>query len=169
MRPLPLRFERRQRDVEVERAVDRPERADRRRWSARRHAGRLTLGTLVVAVPSVPDVTPRAAAEAAAVRETPALRRVAERRIDAAVEAPLHAECARVVLVGLHDARFDFDLRLGAYRGVLISCVERRAGARADRVMISVFVRASTLHGAARRQHARRLQQRRDVLALARS
>ena len=38
--------------------------------------------------------------------------------VDAAVEAPLHAERAREVLVRLDDARFDLDLRLRAVERV---------------------------------------------------
>src|SRR5256885_262079 len=41
-------------------------------------------------------------------------RRVAERRADLTTEAPLIAEGAREILVRLHDARFDLDLRLRA-------------------------------------------------------
>ena len=61
--------------------------------------------------PAGPCVAAGAPAKAAAVRKRE-VRRVAERRIDAAVEAPLDAELPREVLVRLDDARLDLDLRL---------------------------------------------------------
>ena len=106
------------------------------------HAGRLRGRTLNPAGP---------AAEAAVVRERE-VRRVAERRIDAAVEAPLHAERARVILVRLHDARFDLDLRLRLVEGRdQVGRGREAVGQIGDDERVGPRV---DLHRAARREHA---------------
>src|SRR5262249_50903096 len=100
-------FRRRQREVQVERAVDRSEsEADGAVWRAgpEVHGG----GDLRAAGLAGRAETP---AQRAAVWERE-VGGVAERRIDASAESPLDAELPRVVLVGLNDARFDLDLRL---------------------------------------------------------
>ena len=111
-------LERGERHVEAERAVDRAERqAERRRRAGHGEvdgrAAVLELGRARIVrtlrhrslcctrPPSVPRF---GNAEAG---------RVAELRRDAAVEAPLHAERARRVAVGLENLRLDLDLRLG--------------------------------------------------------
>src|SRR6185295_20334057 len=99
-------LERRQRDVEAEGAVDRSEgEADctGSGGDAEVHRRRTSGGA-------------GGAAQAAVVRERQR-RGVAEGRVDVAVEAPLDAEGARVVLVRLDDPRFDFNLRLRLVEG----------------------------------------------------
>ena len=112
--PLAAVLERGQRDVEVERAVDRSERqADRRRGRRDRQVDGRVAGPAGCrrADRSGPAVPPDAAADRSVVRERQA-GGVADRRVGAAVEAPLDAERAGEVARRLDDARFDFDLRL---------------------------------------------------------
>ena len=120
-RPLPVRSSARERDVEVEGAVDRAERqADRGvhradaevlRRQADDRAGLLGAGRARVSSGRTLRAEP--AAERAAVRERQA-GGVADLRRHAAVETPLDADRLGEVAGGLDDARFDFDLRLGA-------------------------------------------------------
>ena len=70
-----------------------------------------------------------------------------------AVEAPLDAERAREVLVGLDDARFDLDLRLRAIerRRSASVAVVRRSGRSRDDQRVGARI---DLHRAALRQRA---------------
>ena len=78
----------------------------------------------------------------------------AELRIDVAVEAPLDAELARGIAIELHDARFDFDLRL---RPVERPHQLRGGGDAVREVADDQRVRAGIdLHVTARRQRAAR-------------
>ena len=82
-------------------------------------------------------------------------RRVAERRVDSAVEAPLHAERAREVACSSGRCALRSRPAAAARR----ACDQRRGARRARSgrsVMISVLVRASTCDRAALRQRARR-------------